>query len=355
MKDYEFDYKHFFDMTPDLLCIAGYDGYFKKINPAVSNVLGYSEEELYSRPINDFVYKEDKEITNKVRNDLTRSIPLHNFENRYQTKNGEVVWLSWTSLPVDSKELVYAIAKDVTHRKKLEEDRMAMLENLAKTNKELKTFNLTASHDLRSPLNGLISVFELLDTSRINDQESRELMEVLKLTGENLKETLNNYVDILSQKLGEKTKLEEVNLEESLNQVLDSIRSLVQTSGATIKTDFSETKTVRFNRRYMESIYLNLVTNAIKYAKEDTPPVISIYSEIRDSETYLNIADNGVGFDMDKVNDKIFGLHETFHNHHDSKGVGLYLVKNHITSLGGSIDVESKVDMGSRFIIRFPS
>jgi PAS domain S-box-containing protein len=97
----DFKYDLFFELTPDLMCIAGYDGYFRKINSAVSKTLGYSMDELYSRPINDFVHEGDKDITAKVRHELTRSKPLLNFENRYVRKDGEIVWLSWTSLPLE--------------------------------------------------------------------------------------------------------------------------------------------------------------------------------------------------------------------------------------------------------------
>src|SRR4051812_24270434 len=97
MIDADFKYELFFELSADLLCIAGYDGYFKKVNPAVSNLLGYTMEELHARPINDFVYEEDKEKTSVVRHELTKAKPLRNFENRYVTKSGEIVWLSWTS------------------------------------------------------------------------------------------------------------------------------------------------------------------------------------------------------------------------------------------------------------------
>src|SRR5207247_2022497 len=128
----------FFELSPDLLCIAGFDGYFKRINPAVSKLLGYTNEELYSKPINEFVYRDDMDITSKVREELTKSNPLFNFENRYLTKSGEIVWLSWTSLPVDSDKLIFAIAKNITHKKKLEEERNLLLANLTKINKDLK-------------------------------------------------------------------------------------------------------------------------------------------------------------------------------------------------------------------------
>jgi len=122
-----FNYELFFDLSPDLVCIAGYNGYFKRVNPAVSKVLGYSMEELYSRPINDFVFEEDKELTIQSRNRVRRSKTLFHFENRYVTKGGEIVWLAWTSQPVVDKQLVFAIAKDITHKKKLEFETLSLL------------------------------------------------------------------------------------------------------------------------------------------------------------------------------------------------------------------------------------
>ena len=119
--DNQFDLAYFFELSPDLLCIAGYDGYFKKINPAVSKTLGYSNEELFASPINSFVHPGDQEITSKNRQSLTENFPLHNFENRYVTKTGETVWLSWTSMPIERDKLIFAIAKIVIYKKKLEE------------------------------------------------------------------------------------------------------------------------------------------------------------------------------------------------------------------------------------------
>ena len=109
----------FFELSPDLLCIAGYDGFFKRINPAVSRLLGYTNAELFSRPINDFVYHEDQNTTSTVRGELTKANPLFNFENRYLTKSGDIVWLSWTSLPAESYKLIFSIAKNITHKKTL--------------------------------------------------------------------------------------------------------------------------------------------------------------------------------------------------------------------------------------------
>jgi PAS domain S-box-containing protein len=354
MIDANFKYELFFELSPDLLCIAGYDGYFKKINPAVPMLLGYSLEELYARPINDFVYEEDKDITAQVRLELTKAKPLRNFENRYQTKAGGIVWLSWTSLPVESDKLIFAIAKNITHIKKQEAERNALLADLTQINQELKQFTYTTSHDLRSPVNNLLSIFSLLDVSQIHDQQTAKFIEIMKLAGDQLRQTMDNYVDVLIEKHKVQANIEEIDLAENLQEVLESIGSLVQSSGATIHVDFSVMPVFKFNKVYLKSIFLNLITNAIKYARPDLLPEISIYSEQENGQNRLVVADNGQGFDMEKVKDRLFGLHQKFHDHADSKGIGLYLVHSHVTSLGGKISVESKPNEGAKFIISFP-
>jgi len=353
MKGYNFNYELFFEISEDLVCIAGYDGYFKKVNPSVCKVLGYTMEELYSRRIEDFVHKDDREITTKSRNYIKKSNTLFNFENRYVTKGGEIVWLSWTSHPVEDQELVFAIAKDITHKKQLEAERIMLLDKIMSLNKELKQLSLTTSHDLRSPLSSLLMIFELLDLSKVDDEKTLELMELLKVTGENLKDSLNTYIDVLIEKVNEQKKLERVSLDETLKTVTHSISSLIKTTKTTIKTDFSQAENISFNKIFMESVFLNLLTNSIKYSQADISPKISIYTEKEGGKTRLIFKDNGRGFDMEKVKGKIFGMNQTFHSHNDSKGVGLYLVHNHITSFGGSISVDSKVNEGTRFEITF--
>jgi len=346
-------FENFFELSADLLCIAGFDGFFKKINPAVSQLLGFTNEELFSKPINDFVYIEDQNPTSKVRSELHKNNPLFNFENRYVTKSGEIVWLSWTSMPVPEEKLVYAIAKNITHTKKIEAERNLLLTKFTKINNALKKLNYTNSHDLRSPVNNLLSIFSLLDFSKIEDPETLQFIEMLQSATETLKETLNNYVDILILEDKAEAQIEEIDFATSLNTVISSISSLIQNSKTIIKVDFSKLEKVNFNKTYLESIFLNLITNSIKYAIPGSTPIISIYSKKTNGINQLIFSDKGIGFDMKHVKDKIFGLHQKFNNHIDSKGIGLYLVNNHITSLGGKIDVESKINEGTTFTISF--
>lgn len=348
---YHFD--NFFNISADFICIAGFDGYFRRINPAVSKLLGYSDEELYANPISSFVYEPDLKITIETREQVYKNKPLLNFENRYLTKSGEVVWLSWTSMPVESEKLVYAIAKNITHKKRIEEERNLLLAHLTQINKELTILSHKTSHDLKSPINNMLSVFNLIDISKIKDPETLELINILKLTSENLKQSLNDSIDELVENENINTQVEEINLNESLNEVLASINSLVRDSKTIINVDFSDFENVTFNKAYIKSVFLNLLTNSIKYAKPEHVPTITVRSTKVNGVKELVFSDEGLGFDMDKVKDKIFGLYEKFHTNIDSNGIGLYLVYNHITNLGGRIRVESKINEGAKFIITF--
>lgn len=344
----------FFEQSTDVLCIAGFDGYFKKVNPAFEKLMNYPREVLYSKPINDFIHEEDRHITEGRREDLRQNRPLLNFENRYVKSSGEVVWLSWTSIPVYNEELVYAIAKDITHVKKLEEERNLLLSKLSRVNKNLKLLTYSTSHDLRSPVASLQMVFDLLDMSKIEDAETREILETMNIVTQNLKKTLNNYLDTIeSEEKDLDTVIDDVDLQDVFRNVTTSIDALIQGSQTKFKVNFTAFSKVRFSRVYMESVFLNLITNSIKYSKPGTFPLVSITTRLWEGKMQLVFSDNGKGFDPIMVKDKMFGLREKFTDQQDSKGIGLYLVHNNIQSMGGKIDVESEIDKGATFTITF--
>lgn len=353
MNNNSFEYERFFELTPDLLCIAGYDGYFKKINHAVSETLGYTQEELFSRPINDFVYHEDQQVTSDARDEIIKSRPLLNFENRYVHKSGEIIWLSWTSQPIGDQKLVFAIAKDITHKKRIENERNSLLEKTSRINQNLKQLSFTTSHDLRSPVNNLLSIMQLIDKRTIGDPETRELIDLLEYGIGNLKSTLNTYVDHLQQSHNSSAKKEPVFISKTIQEVSQSIKSLIQSSKAEIEVDLQEFDEISFNKPYFESIILNFLTNSIKYSKQGHPPKIKIKSTIQDRKKQLIIEDNGLGFDAKDLEHKIFGMGDKFHENADSKGIGLYLVYSHVMNMGGKIEVESKINEGTKFTITF--
>lgn len=126
----------FFEMTPDLVCIVSKEGFFRKVNPAVSKLLGYSEKELMATPVSSFIHPEDKEFTGRERAKLLTGQALLNFQNRYVSKTGEIIWLEWTSIYLTNKEVVFAIAKDITRKKEQEK----------KLEEKYKKFKSLATH-----------------------------------------------------------------------------------------------------------------------------------------------------------------------------------------------------------------
>lgn len=343
----------FFELSRDLFCVAGYDGYFKLVNPAMINLLGYTAEEFYSQPISSFIYENDREITAQYRETLKKNIPLQHYENRYQAKTGELYWFEWTSIPNQDQQLIYAIAKNITHKKQAEADRNALLTRLTTNNQHLKQLSYTTSHDLRSPVNNLMAVVDLLKTEKITDPELLSVIELLNQATFNLRNSLDAYIEELHKHDRLHIAIEELQLADVYNTVTSTLRSLLENTRSSIYTDFSAISSLHFNKAYLESIFLNMITNAVKYARPDLNPVIHIKSELVAGQACLYFIDNGQGFDMDEVKDRIFGLNQTFHNHSDSKGIGLYLVYNHITSLGGHISVESKPNAGTCFTLTF--
>ena len=254
------------------------------------------------------------------------------------------------------KELTHwiSIQRDSTNKKKRENERELLVKELTQSNKELKQFSYITSHNMRSPLTNLIAISDLLDLSKIEDETTRELLQGFKISTHNLNDTLNDLIEILVMKETKNIEVELVTFSETSKKVQDSISNLIKDSDALIHTNFNSAPNVRFNPAYLERIFLNLITKSIKYARKDKKPIIFIYSVIADDSVQLIFEDNGLGFNLSKVQHKIFGLYQKFHNHPDSKGIGLYLVHSQITSLGGTIEVESEENEGTKFIINFP-
>jgi signal transduction histidine kinase len=193
----------------------------------------------------------------------------------------------------------------------------------------------------------------LLDMDTINTERSLKLINGFKTTTTRLNETLNDLIHILLVKNNTNINIQSLVFEETLEQVTQSITALMEASGIEIESDFSGAPSVIFNQAYLESIFQNLITNSIRYRNPDRIPKVLIKTFKNQQDIHLVFSDNGIGFDMELVKDKIFGLHQKFHHHPESRGIGLYLIHAQITSLGGSISVNSQVDVGTIFSIVF--
>lgn len=119
-KQLEEELQHTFSYAPDIVCIAGTDGYFKKVNPAMIRQLGYSEQQLVGHAMDEFIYHEDRKANKQILQTLEDSKETQRYENRYITKKGNIIWLSWSSTPAQEGGIVYSIAKDITRQRELE-------------------------------------------------------------------------------------------------------------------------------------------------------------------------------------------------------------------------------------------
>jgi signal transduction histidine kinase len=207
---------------------------------------------------------------------------------------------------------------------------------------------------MRAPITNLLGIFSVLDTSQITDEFTLKLIEGIRTSTNNLNETLNDLIKILIIKENINLTVQELKFEEVLEKVKLSINDIIESSDAKINYNFKEAEYVNFNKSYLDSIFLNLITNSIRYADPERKIIIDIKSRItRKGNFQLLFSDNGLGMDMQKVGDEIFGLYKVFHKHPDSKGMGLYLVHSQVTALGGTITVDSKVGVGTTFTITF--
>ena len=349
----EYNFERFFNLSPVILCIAGCDGYFKKVNPALSNLLGYTQKELLEVPIEEFVHDEDKNATSSSRENVKNNMPIFNFTNRYISKTGENIWLSWTSISEVENKLIYGVAQDVTQIKKLEEERNLLLVNLTKLNADIKKFTYMVSHDLRAPVNNVISIFDLLDLTKINDIETREYVEFLNASNLEMKQTLDKYVDALRTDININEEITLLDLNKTFITVRNTISELIKLSQAKFKVDFSNLTHLHFSEFYLQSILLNLISNSLKFSSPNRELLITISSRKLGDEPQLIFTDNGIGFDSEKIGNNIFKLHQKFSNNSQSKGIGLYLVRNHMESLGGKIEVNSEINVGTSFILSF--
>lgn len=344
----------YFNLSPVFLCITGSDGRLKKVNPYLINKTGYSEKELLHHKIMDFVHPDDYEETYSEIGRIYQGYPSRQFENRMITKSGETMWFEWSAVPIIKEGLTYAIATDITEKKKIREERQVLIEELTKSNKELKQFSYITSHNLRSPLTNMVGVFELLDFSHVNDEETYSLLEILKNSTYHLNEVLNDLISVLIIKENANLSATDLSFSATFEGVMQSVGLLIEQSKTQIQTDFSVVDQVNFNQGYLESIFLNMITNSIKYTIPGKSPCIRIYSQKSNTgATQLIFEDKGLGFDLEKVGDRVFGLFQKFHQHKDSRGIGLYLVQSQVTSLGGTIKVESHVNEGAKFTITF--
>lgn len=225
-----------------------------------------------------------------------------------------------------------------------------LIEELSMQNNQLNDFSNIISHNLRAPAGNITMLIDTFDENR-GIEEVRSVFGMLKKVSQNLNETLNQLLEILTIKSHKKVELEQLQFEKVLSKTIENLQGEIIDKKATISTDFSEAPIVHYSSIYLESIFHNLVSNALKYAHPDRTPVISITSKKTENTVVLNIQDNGLGIDLEKYGSKIFGMNKVFHAHPEAKGVGLFMTKMQVERFGGKITVKSEVNVGTTFTI----
>jgi PAS domain S-box-containing protein len=348
-----------FNNAINLTAIAGFDGYFKRLNPMWHEILGWSVEELTSVPIVDFIHPDDREASRDAIQYIAGGHNLQTFENRYRCKDGTYRWLIWSSVSDPQNQLIYATSIDITERKRSEDELLlskkgleALAIKLQEQNRQLDEFAHIISHNLRSPIGNIKALINLLnDQSSVEDY--RVIFDKLKNVSNNLGETMNDLMDTLRVKTDTSIERVEIRFKEVLDKVIQSLEGELIRSGASITYSFDQAPQIRYSKSYIESIFLNLLSNAIKYRSPDRKPTIHFETQVQGTEVVLCVSDNGLGIDLRRFGDKLFGLHKTFHDHKEARGVGLFLIKTQVEALGGSITAESEVGKGTTFYIRF--
>jgi signal transduction histidine kinase len=260
-------------------------------------------------------------------------------------------------LPITNQEGEHShwvsIQRDITAEKKQEKEKEQLIRELTQNNTDLKQFSYITSHNLRAPLSNLSGLLALLEDTPINNPELELLLNGFKKSTQLLNETVNDLVKVIIIKDSPSMLREEVQIQEVFENVFSQLSFLISSIQPVLKIDLDAAPVVHVNKAYLESILLNLFTNSLKYHAADRALKISITTKETPDGVSLTFKDNGIGIDMARNKDKIFGLYQRFHNYPDSKGLGLYLVKSQIESMGGSISVESKVDKGTTFTLLF--
>lgn len=325
------------------------------ISPKVKNILGYTPEEWLADAAfwQNHIYDEDKHYVQNY-TELKKNQHLdHDFEYRMIAKDGSIVWLRDivnVVLENDKAISLRGIMIDISKAKEAEKELNASFDLVTEQNKRLLNFSYIISHNLRSHTSNIESIISLLETAE-NEEEKQQLIQLLKTTSDSLNETMFHLNEVINIRANIDLVSEPLDLEKYIISTRNVLCEQISSNKVTISTEIPAGTLINYNPAYLESILYNIISNSIRYKHPSRKPVININLVEENNIKILEITDNGIGIDLARNGDKIFGMYKTFSNNADSRGIGLFITKNQIDAMGGNITVESEPNKGTTFKI----
>jgi PAS domain S-box-containing protein len=352
----------FFVLSINLLGIAGFDGYFKQLNPSWEKTLGYTEEELKSKPFIEFVLPADRIATAEEIEKLKTGTITQYFENRCNCRDGSWRWLGWTAAPFLEEGLIYIFARNITERKRAEEEIRLLNEELEKrvaelteTNQALEAFTYTVAHDLRSPLRAMVGFAGALldDYGAKLDEDGRGFAKRIVESAKRMDKLIQDLLSY-SRLTREKINMGAVKLERVLEDVLKQCEPEIREKQAEIQVQ-SPLPKVCAQESILVQVLVNLVSNGLKFVEAGVKPRVRIWAEENATSVRLWIQDNGIGIAKEHQ-ERIFRVFERLHGQErfPGTGIGLAIVRKGVERMGGHVGLQSQPQQGSLFSVELP-
>ncbi|APY12089.1 hypothetical protein BWZ22_12990 [Seonamhaeicola sp. S2-3] len=353
------------ESAPDAMVIVNEKGIIQLINKQAEKLFGYAAEELLEKPVEILIPKRFTGMHQGYRDTFFTSPKTRSMGQGKElygvNKNGLEIPIQISLSPLQTEEglLVSAAIRNITEQKlaenkiiKAKENLEVLANKLTAQNTQLADFAHITSHNLRAPVSNLNSLLDFYNTSE-NEEDKVSLFKKFEKVIHHLTLTLDTLVNAIKIKNETSENLEIIMFNDVLNKTKEILVGEILKTDIKIISNFSKINSISCNKVYLESIFLNLVGNAIKYRDENRAPELFIESEIENEKIKLKFKDNGLGIDLERHGHKLFGLNKVFHRHPEAKGVGLFITKMQVEAMGGSISATSKVNEGTTFYINF--
>lgn len=326
-------------------------------NPAFTNMTGYKSEDIINNSLSLLRGPNTEISTLKKIFEIIKNKEEALLEIKCYKKDKTEFWLRFTMIPIYNSENELSnwvsIQRDVTDEKNQEKEKEQLIKELTQNNKDLKQFSYITSHNLRAPMSNLTGLLNLIDDITIEDIELKEIINGFNKSTHLLNETIEDLTKVMIIKDNTSIQKENISLKEVFENVFSQLNNQIEKYKPILKLDLEKVSLLNTNKAYLESILLNLLTNSLKYKSNDRILKITIMAHQIGNTVELSFKDNGIGIDLNKNKDKIFGLYQRFHDYPDSKGLGLYLVKSQVEAMKGTISIESQVNKGTTITLTF--